>query len=163
MAKDLSPSTHPLTPPLTEEVWLDWLRLLRSRRVGVSTFFRLLKEHGTAGAALDALPKIAAAGGGQKLRSCHLFRGKGRVGCGDTGRCEANRIRLWFVSFASGRDLGPAANSLGDRRRRTIFQTDNRDCGRAQCLIAWNPDVAAAGDRAGRGRVRGGLGPGTRR
>ena len=40
MAKDLSPSTHPLTPPLTEEEWHFWLRLLRSRRVGVSTFLQ---------------------------------------------------------------------------------------------------------------------------
>ncbi|MEO1195878.1 MAG: DNA-processing protein DprA [Pseudomonadota bacterium] len=64
MAKDSNiPSTHPLTPPLTEEAWLDWFRLLRSRRVGVTTFFRLLDEHGTAAAALDALPKIAADAG----------------------------------------------------------------------------------------------------
>ena len=63
MAKDLSPSTHPLTPPLTEEAWLDWLRLLRSRRVGVSTFFRLLNEYGSARAAIAALPKIAADAG----------------------------------------------------------------------------------------------------
>lgn len=63
MAKDLSPSTHPLTPPLTEEEWLSWLRLLRSRRVGVTTFFRLMNEHGTAANALDALPDVAAAAG----------------------------------------------------------------------------------------------------
>ena len=63
MAKDLSPSTHPLTPPLTEEVWLDWIRLLRSRRVGISTFFRLIKEFGSASAALDALPRIASGAG----------------------------------------------------------------------------------------------------
>lgn len=64
MAKDSNiPSTHPLTPPLTEEAWLDWFRLLRSRRVGVTTFFRLLNEHGTAAAALDALPKIAVDAG----------------------------------------------------------------------------------------------------
>ncbi|MGI9389543.1 MAG: DNA-processing protein DprA [Boseongicola sp.] len=63
MAKDLSPSTHPLTPPLTEEDWLDWLRLLRSRRVGVATFFRLMKEYGSANEALGVLPKIAADAG----------------------------------------------------------------------------------------------------
>ena len=64
MAKDSNiPSTHPLTPPQTEEAWLDWLRLLRSRRVGVATFFRLLDEHGTARAALAALPDIAAEAG----------------------------------------------------------------------------------------------------
>ncbi|NNL18679.1 MAG: DNA-protecting protein DprA, partial [Boseongicola sp.] len=59
MAKDLIPSTYPLTPPLTEEEWHNWLRLLRSRRVGISTFYRLLNEFGDAATALDALPNIA--------------------------------------------------------------------------------------------------------
>ena len=68
MAKDLSPSTHPLTPPLTEVVWLSWLRLLRSRRVGVSTFFRLMSEYGSAEAALDVLPDIAADAGVKDYR-----------------------------------------------------------------------------------------------
>ena len=63
MAKDLSPSTYPLTPPLTEEEWHSWLRLLRSRRVGIATFYRLLEEHGNAAAALDALPQVAAEAG----------------------------------------------------------------------------------------------------
>jgi DNA processing protein len=63
MAKDLSPSTHPLTPPLTEEEWHSWLRLLRSRRVGIATFYRLLEEHGNATAAIDALPQVAAEAG----------------------------------------------------------------------------------------------------
>ena len=70
MAKDLSPSTHPLTPPLTEEEWLSWLRLLRSRRVGVTTFFRLMAEHETAAAALRALPEVAAKAGVEKYRPC---------------------------------------------------------------------------------------------
>ncbi|MEO1026945.1 MAG: DNA-processing protein DprA [Pseudomonadota bacterium] len=70
MAKDLSPSTHPLTPPLTEEEWLSWLRLLRSRRVGVSTFFRLMDEHGSAEAAIDSLPQIAADAG---VKNYHVF------------------------------------------------------------------------------------------
>jgi DNA processing protein len=39
------------------------LRLYRSRRVGPQTFRRLLEEHGTAGAALAALPDIAKAAG----------------------------------------------------------------------------------------------------
>lgn len=42
---------------------LDWLRLIRSRRVGAVTFHRLLVEHGTAHAALNALPAIARAAG----------------------------------------------------------------------------------------------------
>ncbi|MBT8425374.1 MAG: DNA-processing protein DprA [Silicimonas sp.] len=84
MAKDLSPSTHPLTPPLTEEVWLSWLRLLRSRRVGVSTFFRLLNQYGSAEAALDALPGIAAEAGVGNYRVCDV----------KSVRDEWNRARL---------------------------------------------------------------------
>ncbi|MEM7439358.1 MAG: DNA-processing protein DprA [Pseudomonadota bacterium] len=38
---------------------IDWLQLIRSRRVGPQTFFRLLAEHGTARAALAALPDVA--------------------------------------------------------------------------------------------------------
>jgi DNA processing protein len=65
MAKDFSPSPPPLTPPLTEEVKLSWLRLLRSRRVGVTTFHRLLAEHEHASDALAALPQIARDAGVQ--------------------------------------------------------------------------------------------------
>lgn len=83
MAKDLSPSTHPLTPPLTEEEWLSWLRLLRSRRVGVSTFFRLLNEHGTAEAALAVLPQIAAEAGVEKY---HVFSRDAALREWDTAR-----------------------------------------------------------------------------
>lgn len=72
MAKDFSPSTHPLTPPLTEEVWLDWLRLLRSRRVGVTTFFRLMGEYSDAGACLNALPEIAKDAGADNYQPCSL-------------------------------------------------------------------------------------------
>ena len=63
MAEHFCSSLHPLTPPLKEEERLSWLRLIRSRKVGVATFHRLLKEHGSASAALDALPKIAEAAG----------------------------------------------------------------------------------------------------
>lgn len=44
------------------------LRLARSRRVGPATFRRLLTEHGTATAALEALPAIAAAAGDTSYR-----------------------------------------------------------------------------------------------
>ncbi|MCR9085213.1 MAG: DNA-processing protein DprA [Rhodobacteraceae bacterium] len=56
-------SPTPLTPPQLDEDRLSWLRLLRSRRVGVATFYRLMAEHGSAGAALAALPGVAAAAG----------------------------------------------------------------------------------------------------
>jgi DNA processing protein len=43
---------------------------LRSRRVGISTYHRLLSEHGTARAALDALPEIARAAGVSDYTVC---------------------------------------------------------------------------------------------
>ena len=63
MAVQTNSSAHPLIPPLNEEDSLTWLRLLRSRRVWISTFYRLLKEHGTAQSALEHLREVARAGG----------------------------------------------------------------------------------------------------
>lgn len=51
--------TNPYQTPLTQTDRLNWLRLIRSRRVGPATFYRLLGEHDNAQAALDALPQIA--------------------------------------------------------------------------------------------------------
>ncbi|KAA8609268.1 DNA processing protein DprA [Salipiger aestuarii] len=63
-------SNHPPLPPTTEEARLAWLRLLRSRRVGPATFWRLLSEHGCAEAALAELPVIAAAAGVDDYHVC---------------------------------------------------------------------------------------------
>ncbi|SOC02090.1 DNA-processing protein DprA [Rhodobacter maris] len=60
----------PFTPPTTEEDELSFLRLARSRRVGATTFFRLLADHGSAAAALDALPGMAAAAGAAGYTPC---------------------------------------------------------------------------------------------
>ena len=70
MTEDTHPSTHPPLPPTTEDDRVSWLRLLRSRRVGPSTFHRLMKEHGTAKAALAALPEVAKAAGVDKYVVC---------------------------------------------------------------------------------------------
>ncbi|MDO6586631.1 DNA-processing protein DprA [Salipiger sp. 1_MG-2023] len=63
-------SNHPPLPPTTEEARLAWLRLLRSRRVGPTTFWRLLSEHGCAQAALAELPAIASAAGVSEYHTC---------------------------------------------------------------------------------------------
>lgn len=52
--------------PSTEVERRDWLRLIRSRRVGPATFIRLIREHGNAASALAALPSVAAASGVSK-------------------------------------------------------------------------------------------------
>ncbi|ETX16095.1 DNA processing protein DprA [Roseivivax halodurans JCM 10272] len=72
MVEHFSSSTHPLLPPTTEDDRLDRLRLLRSRRVGISTFHRLMSEHGSAAAALEALPEIARAAGLENYDICPL-------------------------------------------------------------------------------------------
>ena len=55
---------------LTAGERLDWLRLIRSRRVGAVTFHRLMAEHGSAAAALAALPAIASAAGVERYSVC---------------------------------------------------------------------------------------------
>lgn len=61
----------PLPPRLAaKDDDLNWLRLIRSRRVGPTTFHRLLNEHGSARAALEALPEVAAAAGVSDYRPC---------------------------------------------------------------------------------------------
>ena len=70
MAKDLFSSHPPFTPPTSEEDRLLWLRLIRSARVGPTTFHRLMAEHGSAEAALDALPRIAREAGVSDYTPC---------------------------------------------------------------------------------------------
>ncbi len=70
-AKDHNPSsTHPPLPPTPEDDRFSRLRLLRSRRVGIATYKRLLIEHGTAQNALAALPEVARAAGVSDYRIC---------------------------------------------------------------------------------------------
>lgn len=71
MDGQLSNPTHP-TPPRTEDDRIDRLRLVRSRRVGAVTYHRLMAEHGSARAALAALPGIAQAAGVQDYEVCPL-------------------------------------------------------------------------------------------
>ncbi|QCO56652.1 DNA-protecting protein DprA (plasmid) [Pseudorhodobacter turbinis] len=70
MYSDLSDNAQPTAPDLTGPERLDWLRLIRSRRVGPVTFHGLIDEHGSAAAALQALPEIAAAAGVEKYTIC---------------------------------------------------------------------------------------------
>ena len=70
MAGNLLSTPPPLAPPRPQDVGVSWLRLIRSPRVGVSTFFRLMNEHGSADAALEALPSIASAAGVARYSPC---------------------------------------------------------------------------------------------
>lgn len=57
---------------LSAQERLDALRLVRSRRVGAVTYHRLMAEHGSAQAALAALPGIARAAGVETYEICPL-------------------------------------------------------------------------------------------
>ena len=63
-------STHPPLPRTSEDDRFHRLRLLRSRRVGILTYKRLLIEHGTAQNALAALPEVARAAGVARYEIC---------------------------------------------------------------------------------------------
>jgi len=63
-------SIHPPIPPTSEDERFARLRLLRSRRVGVSTYNRLLAEHGSAAAALEVLPQVAQEAGVKGYQIC---------------------------------------------------------------------------------------------
>lgn len=60
----------PPLPPTSEEDRLNWLRLLRSHRVGPVNFYRLLQTYGSAGAALEALPDRAKEAGLHDYAPC---------------------------------------------------------------------------------------------
>ncbi|MFC3168436.1 MULTISPECIES: DNA-processing protein DprA [Paracoccus] len=64
------PFTRPSNPTTAGDDDLSVLRLIRSRRVGPATYHRLVAEHGSARAALDALPAIAAAAGISDYEAC---------------------------------------------------------------------------------------------
>ncbi|MGX9355320.1 DNA-processing protein DprA [Roseobacteraceae bacterium S113] len=72
MAENTVSSTHPLLPPTSEDDRLDRLRLLRSRRVGISTYTRLMQEHGSGQAALSALPDVAREAGLADYAPCPI-------------------------------------------------------------------------------------------
>ena len=70
MTGEAHSSNHPPLPPTTEDQRYSWLRLLRSRRIGISTFYRLMAEYGTAQNVLYALPKVAAEAGINGYSAC---------------------------------------------------------------------------------------------
>ena len=82
MASDLLSTPPPLAPPKTWEATVIWLRLIRSRRVGPSTFFRLLNEYGSASSAFEALPTIAAKAGVAKYTPCSALAAEAELKAG---------------------------------------------------------------------------------
>jgi len=65
-----APVSYVPPPAASDDERLMRLRLIRSRRVGPATYLRLLLEHGTAAAALKALPDVAEAAGVKGYEPC---------------------------------------------------------------------------------------------
>ena len=63
-------SLPPTQRPTTQADYIQWIRLIRSRRVGPATFHRLMRTHGSVEAAIDALPGIAKQAGVQNYAPC---------------------------------------------------------------------------------------------
>ena len=80
MTSDLPPRLPP--PPASEAARTDWLRLMRSHRVGPATFYRLLADHGSARAALAALPEVAQSAGVSGYRPISLERAESELRAG---------------------------------------------------------------------------------
>lgn len=70
----------------------DWLRLIRSRRVGAVTFHRLMGEHGSARAALQALPELARAAGVEGYEVCPPGVAQAEI---KAGRACGAQLLLW--------------------------------------------------------------------
>ncbi|MFN4056986.1 MAG: DNA-processing protein DprA [Roseinatronobacter sp.] len=111
-------SSHPpFTPPKSEEDRLNWLRLIRSPRVGPTTFRRLMAEHGSAFAALEALPKVAQAAGVTDYAVCSLDRAHTEL---DLARAKGARMLClgtdaYPATLASLSDAPPILWCMGQR------------------------------------------------
>ena len=64
---------------LSDRQRLNWLRLIRTENVGPAGFRELINRFGSAEAALDALPELAARGGRRELRICTAARAEAEL------------------------------------------------------------------------------------
>lgn len=103
---------------LPEPERLDRLRLWRSRRVGPQTFRRLMVEHGSAAAALAALPGVASAAGVEGYAPCTAQAAKREYAAGlrAGARLIAEGEPGWPAAFAGLDDAPPLIWALGDSR-----------------------------------------------
>ncbi|MTH33644.1 DNA-protecting protein DprA [Paracoccus limosus] len=97
------------------------LRLIRSRRVGPATFHRLLAEHGSAGAALAALPDIARAAGIEDYAPCPAGVVEAEIEAGT--RAGARLIAWGDADYpAQLREIAEAPAVLWVRGNATVLQ-----------------------------------------
>ncbi|WP_425274242.1 DNA-processing protein DprA [Paracoccus shanxieyensis] len=91
MARPFSLQTHH-TPSIAGDDGIAVLRLIRSRKVGPATFHRMLAEHGSADAALAALPDMARAAGLSDYTPCPIGVAEAEMAA---GRRAGARLIVW--------------------------------------------------------------------
>ncbi|MCB2115315.1 MAG: DNA-processing protein DprA [Rhodobacteraceae bacterium] len=98
---------------------MSWLRLIRSRRVGVATFWRLLEEHGSARAALEALPEIARASGVADYAVCPegVVLAERKAGKAAGARLLCRGEPAYPAALAELPDAPPVLWAIGDPAR----------------------------------------------
>jgi DNA processing protein len=87
----------PSTTNLTDEQRIDWLRLIRSDRVGPHTFRSLINHFGSARTALDRLPDLARRGGAAR---------PGRICSEEDARTELAASKRHGVSLVAPGEAG---------------------------------------------------------
>ncbi len=87
----------PTTAHLTDEQRIDWLRLIRSDRVGPHTFRSLVNHFGSAHTALERLPDLARRGGAAR---------PGRICSEDDARAELAASKRSGVSLVAPGEAG---------------------------------------------------------
>jgi DNA processing protein len=161
---------------LTDPERRDWLRLIRSERVGPITFFQLLKRFGSAAKALDALPDLARRGGRSSLKVCSIdaadreLERQAQVGARLIGRFEPD----YPAALAAVDDAPPLLAVRGhvellQRRMVAIVGARNASANGMRLARQLAADLGAAGLVVVSGLARGidaaahrgGLGTGT--
>ncbi len=84
MTDSTDPPLCPVNPPVDETSRMRWLQLIRSYRVGPSTFLRLMGEFGDAQTAIEALPEIARKSGVARYRACSRADAEKEMSAGQT-------------------------------------------------------------------------------
>jgi DNA processing protein len=106
----------PSTLPVDAAGRLDWLRLARSRRVGPATFLRLVRETGSAGAALARLPALAAEAGVRDYSPASRSEAEAELAAGDAAGAHLLLLGAsdYPAALALINDPPPALWALGD-------------------------------------------------
>jgi DNA processing protein len=109
-------SSVPPSPSPSEDDLVDRLCLLRSRRVGIATYRRLLSEHGSAKAALTALPELARNAGVADYQSCprEVVLGELRLGRKSGAQLVAEGMTAYPDTLTEIPDAPPFFWAMGD-------------------------------------------------